>query len=445
MPAPQLSKKNLKRLQKDLKAIESGIPNEMDPSATVQNQMPQTDPSQQVSLSDLYQTDTNPNTTLRRSPKSSVSNSVYRFVILKKAKIFIRPELPPADIQAQMDVIFAPEIPETRKREISGIAKTTSQNFIDILRGAHREDDLIDLIHQALFLMDKDRTFGFVRKAGIILPLSLMYTSLRANLDLKLDLDLSLKPEIQQVQSLKAPGQSNNDDSDRIVRRPNKRRRGKRPIPSPHLSQSTIPPPSTALSQPKHDAVKTPRPDYTIGLRDSIMTNALVHRGLSEFQVDDFQEFLLHRINLSPDSTQHFLNVRFPILVIEGKAYATGKTVFEAQNQAAVSGACMVNLQHKLIDLFQSVSPNVQGGKIPLAFSICMEGPQIEFWVHYALSENNVRRHFTNIFRTCYGSLQGGLEDFLMDVESLMRWTKDEYLKEIADQLYEVAKHVERG
>ncbi len=204
-------------------------------------------------------------------------------------------------------------------------------------------------------------------------------------------------------------------------------------------------PPPAAPSQSKLDAVKTPRPDFTIGLHHSTISNALIKRGLSKFKADDFLKVLQRERKLCSDPTQNFLNVRFPLLVIEGKAYATGKTVFEAQNQAAVSGGCMVNLRQQLNDLFGGVFSNLRGKKTPLAFSICTEGPQIEFWVHYALLEDNVRSHYMNIFRTCYGSLQGGLEDFLMDLERLMRWTKDDFLEEVADQLCKLAKHAARG
>lgn len=269
-----------------------------------------------------------------------------------------------------------------------------------------------------------------------------MYKSLRTNIDL--DWDPSLKPDVQQeVWDLDALGQPNNDADD-IVDRPNKRQQGERSLPSPDTSQSTMPPPA-APSQSKQDAVKTPRPGFTIGLRQSKISNALMKRGLSKFKADDFLKVLQRERKLCSDPTQNFLNVRFPILVIEGKAYATGKTVFEAQNQAAVSGGCMVNLRQQLTDLFEGVFPNLRGRKTHLAFSICTEGPQIEFWVHYALSEDNVRSHYMNIFRTCYGSLQGGLEDFLMDLERLMRWTKDEFLKEVADQLCKLANHAVRG
>ncbi|KAL8964926.1 MAG: hypothetical protein Q9197_006743 [Variospora fuerteventurae] len=425
VPESQLSEENLKKLERDLEKLERGTSDEMEPGVTIRDRVRKRAPSRQASFSDLNQ-----DTASLRSQKSSVSNSFYRYHILDQARIYVRPEPPPMDIQAQMDVIFEREIPEKRRREISGIAKKISQRFINNLRGAHREDDLVELIYEALRMMHKDENFDFPRKAGIVLHLTLPYTSLRANLNL--DWDPSLKPDVQQeVWNWDALGQSNNE-ADSVVDRPNKRQQGERSFPSPDTTQWTIPPPA-ALSQFKQDAVKTPCPDFTIGFRHSTISNALIKRGLSRFKADDFLKGLQRERKLYSDPTQNFLNVRFPILVIEGKAYATGKTVFEAQNQAAVSGGCMVNLRQQLTDLSEGVFPNLESRKTHLAFSICTEGPQIEFWVHYALSEDNVRSHYMNIFRTCYGSLQGGLEDFLMDVERLMRWTQDEFLKEVAD------------
>lgn len=184
------------------------------------------------------------------------------------------------DIQAKMGAIFERVIPEEWRREISGIAKKASQIFANNLRGAHREDELIELVYEAFRTMNDDETFDFPRKAG-------------------------------------------------------------NGIPSTPLNKSLC------------------------------------------LKADDFLKVLQREQKLCSDPMQNFLNVRFPILVIEGKAYATGKTVFEAQNQAAVSGCCMVNLQQQLTDLFEGVFSNPRGGKTPLAFSICTEGPHIEFWVHY--------------------------------------------------------------
>ena len=204
-----------------------------------------------------------------------------------------------------------------------------------------------------------------------------------------------------------------------------------------------MPPPSPVF-QFKQDTVKTPRPDFTITLDQSIISTALLERGLNETKTDDLLKFLQREGKLCSDPTQN-LSGRFPFLVIEGKSYATGKTVFEAQNQAAVSGSCMVNLQQQLSDLFEGVSPNMGDGKTHLAFSICTEGPHMELWVHYALSKDDVRSQYMNILRTCYGSLLCGLEGFLMDLERLMKWAREEFVKEVADKFFEVGKHTARG
>ena len=167
-------------------------------------------------------------------------------------------------------------------------------------------------------------------------------------------------------------------------------------------------------------------------------------RGLSKYKADDLLNFLQLEDKLYSDPTQNFLNVRFPILVIEGKAYATGKTIFEAENQAAVSGACMINLQKQLIGLFERIFPNSKSGKTPLVFSICTLGPIIEFWVHYTVLEEGICMHYMNLLKLCYGSLDDGLEDFLMLLERLITWYKNEFLEEIADQLCGIAKHIAR-
>ena len=216
-------------------------------------------------------------------------------------------------------------------------------------------------------------------------------------------------------------------------------------------------PPPTALSpvalpQPRQDgAVKTPRPDFTIGLGRSTVASALVKRGLSKYKADDLLKYLQREGKLCSDPTQNFLQVRFPILVIEGKAYATGKTVFEAENQAAVSGSCMVNLQKQLSGLLKDVFPNSErsinseGGKTPLAFSICTQGPIIEFWVHHSVLEEDICMHYMNLLKICYGSLADGLEDFFMTLECLMSWYKDDFLKEVVDGLFDLANYLGRS
>ena len=265
---------------------------------------------------------------------------------------------------------------------------------------------------------------------------------MHANSDL--DWEPSLKPDVQkELWNGDALDQSNNKADDVAGgpnEQPNKRQQRELLFPSPDTSRSMMPPPPVPCPS-KQNAVKTPRPDITVGFHHAAICNALMKHGLSELKADDFLRFLQRDRKLCSDPTQSLGDLRFPILVIEGKAYTTGKTVFEAQNQAAVSGACMVNLRQQLNDLFEAVFSVPESRKTHLAFSICTEGPQIEFWVHYARLQDNVRSHYMNILRTCYGSLQDGLEAFLMDVERLMGWAKDEYLEEVADQLRELADH----
>ena len=122
-------------------------------------------------------------------------------------------------------------------------------------------------------------------------------------------------------------------------------------------------------------------------------------------------------------------------MVVEGKAYATGKPVFEAQNQAAVSGSCMTKLQHELADLTKSASRGSYDSKAPLAFSICTEGPHIELWVHYTTLQENVRMYNMNILKTCHASLPGDVTEFLMVVDSIMSWASVDFVNNVAEQL----------
>lgn len=243
---------------------------------------------------------------------------------------------------------------------------------------------------------------------------------------------------------------------DTTVDQPSKRNQGDQSIPTPDASLSSIPPLiapfPVALHQSRQDgAVKTPRPDLTIGLSHSTVASALRKCGLSKYKADGLLEFLQREDKLCSDPTQDFLNVRFPILVVEGKAYATGKTVFEAENQAAVSGSCMINVQRQLIDLFKFVFPSCErtmspeGGKTPLAFSICTQGPIMEFWVYYSVVEEGICMHYMNLLKQCHGSLADGLEDFLILLECLMSWYKTDFLREVADMLFDLANYIARS
>ncbi|KAL8917752.1 MAG: hypothetical protein Q9172_005701 [Xanthocarpia lactea] len=426
-PSAPLSEANLKLLQQEVTAFE-----DMDNESTSSSQArKRRAPSRQTSNSDLV------SGTSGRTKDPTPSHSFYRYNILDQANVYIQPEPPSEKLQAQLDLIFKRKVTDDRRREISDIAKQMSPEFSKLLRGAHREDDLVELVQEALFTMHKDDTLTHPRKA---------------------DWNLGLKPKIQQqhIWNFDILGRPDVDVNEALDRS-SKRQQADRPFPSPDTSQSSMPPPAaprvpgnTAQLQLVQDgAVKTPRPDFTWGFYQSAITDALMGRGLSELQTSGFLAALQREQMLCSDPTQHFLDVRFPILVIEGKAYATGKTLFEAENQAAVSGSSMLNVQRQLASLTDGIvdlshTDESTNRKSPLAFSLCTQGPVLELWVHHVVLKGNTTRYHMNLMAACHASLCDDLETFLLKLDRLLTWYKHDYLKEVVDQLFAIASHVAR-
>ncbi len=202
------------------------------------------------------------------------------------------------------------------------------------------------------------------------------------------------------------------------------------------------PPPQQVVS-----SVKTPRPDISIGLSNDVIVNALQLQGLTETEANDFLEYLQETKDqnsrepiLCAEPTQRAVNIRFPFLPVEGKAYATGNPVFDAQNQAAVSGACALKILHDLDDLAGSADPGSHSKDQPIVFSICTEGPYHELWAHYDTTKDGVRRYNMVILKTCNALLRDELLVFLIAVDNVMSWAVGEFLENITKQLGEVVK-----
>lgn len=188
---------------------------------------------------------------------------------------------------------------------------------------------------------------------------------------------------------------------------------------------------------PKQDAsgVKTPCPDITIGLHHDIVAAKLESVGVPKPHADELLKDLQYDKALISCPAQAALRLRFPPLVVEGKSYATGKTLYEAQNQAAVSGSMMLVIQNKLSDLAKSHSPSY-----PLAFSICSEGPVMELWVHYNTSDTGIRYYNMHFLQVGHASSPDTVVAFFLTVLRIMRWVKSPVLDGIADMLLGVWK-----
>ncbi|KAL9629293.1 MAG: hypothetical protein Q9204_005353, partial [Flavoplaca sp. TL-2023a] len=219
---------------------------------------------------------------------------------------------------------------------------------------------------------------------------------------------------------------------------------------SPASSGSYMPPPALpSATKQDHSGVKTPRPDITVGLRLSLLTDALKSKGLGQIEAQDFLKDLQYQQALYSNPLQPVYPLCFPTLVVEGKSYTTGRTIFEAQNQAAVSGPCMTNLQHMLSELVElnCMAQPLPRRNEPLAFSICSEGPILQLWVHYTTLVDKVRIHHMNILKICHASRRPSLREevrnFLVAVDGVMAWACSDFLKEVVKQLALVWKAVQ--
>ena len=120
---------------------------------------------------------------------------------------------------------------------------------------------------------------------------------------------------------------------------------------------------------------------------------------------------------------------------VEGKSYATGTNIYEAQNQAAVSGACALEILHRLDDLAQKAKPSSYSKGQHIVFSVCTQGPIHELWVHYTTEEDGDRMYNNKIWKTCNMAVDCEVLEFLEAVDNVMKWGSEGHLKKIVEQL----------
>ena len=198
---------------------------------------------------------------------------------------------------------------------------------------------------------------------------------------------------------------------------------------TPDRSAPTIPPPPPVPPNQDTSSVKTPCPDTTIGLHHDIVAAKLESVGVAR-HADELLKDLQYDKALMSCPAQSALLLRFLSLNVEGKSYATGKSLYEAQNQAAVSGSMMLVIQDQLSELARSHSPDSS-----LAFSICSEGPVTELWVRYDTVDVSVRYYNIKFLQICHASAPDTVVVFFLAVLRIMRWVKSTFLDDIAKKL----------
>ena len=248
-----------------------------------------------------------------------------------------------------------------------------------------------------------------------------------------------MRPTVQRKSYLSSPPDKLVNDTNDPHARPSKRQQAEPPYISPERSANDMPPPSLP---PKQDTslIKIPRPDITMGFLDSVIATKLKTLNVDELDANEMLDDLQFERVLYSCPTQPALLVRFPPLCVEGKAYGTGRSMYEAENQAAVSGAYMLIIQHQLAELTERRSPGSHQRKEPLAFSICHEGPDINFWVHYITWVQDVPFYNMHLLAQCHATLRHTVKAFFIALLGVMGWASTELLDDIVAQLLLVWK-----
>ena len=405
-----------------------------------------------------------------QTQRSFCTISHYRYQHLAAAKTYVNTD-PPDDIQTAIDRIVKAEVSEIHRGEIRDIAKGFYDACREKVQAAAGEDNFVDIMKTMLqamgphnmFFTVKDRWREDLKPITLQLGLNLAFlTNLDAvGSDQKQEFDdPSVLPLPKRQQQFTGPMYISPQSSmaDALNSAPDNR--------SPQ--SNTMFPPPPAASAPafrpvtkkatETSLIKTPHPDISIGSKKTGLISALsfaLSQNFNNTEVDLFLEQLEKTVTLNEQGgpgeplliiapTKCVSGLVFPFAVVECKAYSSGKTIFEAQNQAAVSGASGLKIQLSLDKLIErscsQIPPTPLKNTPPLFFSICTEGPYHELWAHYTCIEDGVRMFKMKLLKICNGVLLEGVEDFIVAVDNVLRWGTGPFLESVVDRLADVAR-----
>lgn len=218
-----------------------------------------------------------------------------------------------------------------------------------------------------------------------------------------------------------------------------------------------LPPTVPMNKKQEHSSLKTPRPDISMGIKLTSLTSALSSQGLNKIKARKFlvwmqNEMVMHEPDgllepmLIPIPAPRALDLAFPSAVVEGKAYSTGKQIFEAENQAAVSAACGLKIQLDLNDLVDHATETsgahstLSDAEPPLFFSVCTQGPIHELWAHWTVMEDETRVFQSKLVDSCNALLPSHGEEFLSKLHNVCAWGTGSFMESVVERLGKVAR-----
>ncbi|OQV09475.1 hypothetical protein CLAIMM_13593 isoform 1 [Cladophialophora immunda] len=347
-----------------------------------------------------------------RSQRSSNTNAFYRHKHLQAVQIHIHAE-PPDYIEAAANRIVNARVSKQRRAELRVVAQGLSDDCLKNVRAQSGEDDFINPLHTAL-------------KA-----LGLKNLCLHEKAEWREELKLILDRESASSSSLES---------------------------------NTMLPPAPPVPEKEGDRypIKNPRPDLSIGTDLTALVSALSAQKLNKAKATVFIDWLQNEmVQHEPEGplepmlllvpAVRALDLAFPFAVVEGKAYSTGKQIFEAENQAAVSGAYALKIQLDLDSLVNSGAirsgalPTSSNTHPPLFFSITTQGPIHELWLwyHWTVYDDGVRKFESKLLDSCNALVLERGEDFVVKLNNVGNWGTGPFVKSLVERLGKVAVKAE--
>ena len=375
-----------------------------------------------------------------QTQRLSVSNANYRRQTLAAANIQFH--VKPLDtVEATIKSILNAEVSEQRRDELSVVAKDFHDGCLKNVRALTGEDDFLDPLHTA------------------IKALGLKGICIREKAPWRLE----LKPIIQQQQRWSSSfiaGIQRKGVDDTSAPLPKRQQQCNNEYMSPESSITSATTPSAETSKdlvakppafpaPEKDnlsPVKTPHPDLSIGIDLDNLISAL-YPTLDSDDARSFidwlqKEMVQHESGGSPEPMLIPIpatlagDLAFPFTVIEGKAYSTGKQIFEAENQAAVSMACALNILHRLDRIANDEI--IASTQKRVLFSITTEGPIHELWAHWTIIKGGIRRFESALLDSWNGLVQSRASDFIVKLYSVCAWGKGPFMESVVEGLRKV-------
>ncbi|KAF1997753.1 hypothetical protein P154DRAFT_524611 [Amniculicola lignicola CBS 123094] len=427
-PGYRLSEKNLQILNGE----------DMDPTANNAPALKRTSSRRSIAPSEAG---------TERTQRSSNTTAAYRHKNLAAVEIHMHAE-PPDYIQTAIDRIIDAKVSEKRRSELRVIAQKLCDGCLKNVKAQAGEDDFIDPLHIAL----KDLGFENLcthEKAdwrGELKPVASQQSHFSSSFmssvqQLEVN-DVSAPPRKRQQQYAGEPYMSPESSTTNATHTPTN--------DSPESSTMPAPTPPGSL-------IKTPRPDISMGIQLTALTSALSLRGLNKVKARTFLTWLQHEMvqreldgplepMLLPVPAPRALDLAFPFAVVEGKAYSTGKQIFEAENQASVSGACGLKIQLDLDNLVNrsakgsDASPTTSNTEPPLFFTTCTQGPIHELWAHWTVVEDGVRIFGSKLLDSCNALLLRQGEGFIVELNNIVVWGLGSFMKSVVERLGMVAE-----